>query len=127
VRVDVAELRKRFNEAYLPGTLSGHYRTRNFGPQTLYQNPPPEEGQIPEPEGTITGLIEIIAPDTNVRVAVAHRRLRPDGTFGASGYPDPKMVFIEGTIYIQKRKDGRTPDEPSRTPSLFTDPSTPNG
>jgi hypothetical protein len=86
----------------------------------LYQNPPPEDGRQPEPDGTITGLIAIIDPNTNRRVAVAHRLLRPDGSFGASGYPDPKMVLIGNVIYLQKRKEGRTPQD-QRLPSLFTD------
>jgi hypothetical protein len=120
VRASVEELRRRFNETYLAGTLNGHFTVRDFGRQSSYQNPAVEDGRAPEPEGTITGLIEIIDPATNQRVAVAHRLLRPDNTFGASGYPDPKMVFIGGIIYIQKRREGRVQD--LRTPSLFTDP-----
>jgi len=121
-RVDVGELRKRFNEAYLHSTLSGQYILKDFGPQSLYQNSPVASGHQQEPAGTITGLVEIIDPQTNQRLAIAHRLLRPDGTFGASGYPDPKMVLIDGTIYLQKRKEGRSPED-QRLPSLFTEPS----
>jgi hypothetical protein len=119
-RVDDAERRRRFNAAYLAGTLSGQYTLKHFGRQSLYQNPPIESGLPQEPEGTITGLIAIIDPQTNQRLAVAHRLLRPDGTFGASGYPDPKMVFVDGVIYLQKRKEGRAPRDVG-LPSLFTD------
>jgi hypothetical protein len=121
VRASVEELKFRFNEAYLLKTLNGQFTLRDFGRQSLYQNPPAEERRYPpEPDGTITGLVEIIDPATNQRVAVAHRLKRPDGTFGASGYPDPKMVFVDGVIYIQKRSEGRTPQD-AKLPSLFTD------
>jgi hypothetical protein len=121
IRVSTEELRRLFNEAsYLARTLNGTFINQAFGAQSVYQNPPDLEGREPEPEGTLTGLIEIIDPSSQQRRAVAHRLLRPDRTFGASGLPDPKMVFIDGVIYIQKRKEGRHPQD-LRTPSLFSD------
>lgn len=93
---------------------------RPFGPQSLYQNPPPQEGRTPEPPGTLSGLVEIVDPSNLERIAIAHRLLRPDGTLGASGLPDPKMVYAEGIIHLQKRKEGRSPQD-LRTPSLFSD------
>jgi hypothetical protein len=119
VRASNEELRRLFNAAYLAGVLSGHYRLRDFGLQTLYKNWS-DSPYPPEPDGTVSGLIEIIDPGTTDRVAVAHRLLRPDGSFGASGYPDPKMVIIGGAIYVQKRKEGRRPSD-AKLPSLFTD------
>jgi len=109
-----------FNENYLARTLNRTFRTRPFGPQTVYQNPPDDSGREREPEGTLSGLMEIIDPATNQRLAVAHRLLRPDCTYGASGLPDPKMVFWEGVIYLEKRREGRTPQD-LKTPSLFAD------
>jgi hypothetical protein len=121
IRVSDDELRRLFRESgYLARTLSGQFTNRPFERQSLYQNPPEEEGRAPEPEGTLTGLIEIINPSDNGRIAIAHRLLRPDQTFGASGLPDPKMIFVDGIIYIQKRKEGRSPQD-LRTPSLFRD------
>lgn len=38
------------------------------------------------------------------RVARVHQYLKPDGTLGASGKPDPKSVFHEGTLYALHRK-----------------------
>ncbi len=123
-RVSVQELRRLFNDAsYLTRTLNGTFTVQNFGAQSVYQNPSDLRGHDPEPEGTISGLIEIIDPATNGRVAVAHRLLRPDGSFGASGLPDPKMVIVDGVIYLQKRKEGREPQD-QRLPSLFTDNKT---
>jgi len=37
-------------------------------------------------------------------VARVHQYLRPDGTIGASGKPDPKRVFINGTLYRLVKK-----------------------
>jgi hypothetical protein len=34
------------------------------------------------------------------KIAGVHQYLRPDGTIGASGRPDPKQLFFEGTLYI---------------------------
>jgi hypothetical protein len=31
-------------------------------------------------------------------VAIVHQYLRPDGTLGASGLPDPKRLFLDGRI-----------------------------
>lgn len=120
MRASKDELRRLFNEAYLERVLNGQLTVKNFGNQVLYQNPPPEDWRQPEPDGTTTGLVEIIDPKTNGRVAVAHRLLRPDGSFGASGHPDPKMVLIGNVIYVQERKAGRQPED-QRLPSLFTD------
>jgi hypothetical protein len=33
------------------------------------------------------------------QIAQAHRYLRPDGTIGASGLVDPKLILHEGTVY----------------------------
>ena len=37
------------------------------------------------------------------RVALVHQYLRPDGTVGASGRPDPKAVLERGTLYVASR------------------------
>ena len=34
-----------------------------------------------------------------VKIATCHRYLRPDGSLGASGLPDPKQVFHDGILY----------------------------
>jgi hypothetical protein len=34
------------------------------------------------------------------KVAVVHQYLRPDGTLGASGKPDPKAIIQDDTMYI---------------------------
>lgn len=91
---------------------------RPFGPQSLHKNKPDDIRK--EPDGTTTGLVEIVDPATNQRIAVAHRLLRPDQSFGGSGRPDPKMLLVDGVLYLQKRKEGRKSDD-LRMPSLFSD------
>jgi hypothetical protein len=124
MRASVEELRQQFNQNYLAKTLDGTFLHRDFGPQSPYQNPSDKDPSQWEPDGTTKGLIEIIDRTTNTRVAVAHRLRRPDGTFGASGLPDPKMVFLDGVIYLQKRKEGRKPED-LKTPSLFAESGSP--
>ena len=34
------------------------------------------------------------------KIAGVHQYLRPDGTIGLSGRPDPKEVLIDGVLYI---------------------------
>jgi hypothetical protein len=121
-RLTVPELRQLFNKHYLARILDGTLKTRPFDIQSPYHNPPGLHGYEPEPEGTLSGLIEIIDPSNNGRLAVAHRLLRPNGEYGASGLPDPKMVFVDGVIYLEKRKQGRAAED-LKTPSLFDRPS----
>jgi hypothetical protein len=33
-------------------------------------------------------------------IAVVHQYLQPDGTLGASGFPDPKRLLKDGTLYV---------------------------
>jgi len=34
------------------------------------------------------------------KIAGVHQYLRPDGTIGLSGRPDPKEVYVDGVLYI---------------------------
>lgn len=38
------------------------------------------------------------------RIALVHQYLRPDGSLGASGRPDPKEVLIAGVLYRAKSR-----------------------
>jgi hypothetical protein len=53
----------------------------------------PSKGQ---PPGTLSQMVWYF--DANERVALVHQYLRPDGTIGASGLPDPKRLYINGEI-----------------------------
>ncbi len=52
-----------------------------------------------EPPGTRSQMISYLDANGN-EVARVHQYLRPDGTLGASGRPDPKRLQIGTTVYI---------------------------
>jgi len=60
-----------------------------------------DAGQVP---GTLSQMISYREPDCNNEVARAHRYLKPDGTLGGSGKPDPKLVLQGGILYGQRRR-----------------------
>jgi hypothetical protein len=51
-----------------------------------------------EPAGTRSQMVAYF--DGLRRVALLHRYLRPDGTVGASGMPDPKELFDGDVLYF---------------------------
>jgi hypothetical protein len=51
-----------------------------------------------EPFCTLSQRLLYRTVDGDRHVAQAHRYLRPDGSIGASGFVDPKMVLHEGTV-----------------------------
>ena len=42
---------------------------------------------------------------TGRRAALVHQYLRPNGTIGGSGLPDPKAVISEGTLFIARDEE----------------------
>lgn len=54
-----------------------------------------------EPPGTRSQRVEYWDSTGSelVKVATCHRYLRPDGSLGASGKPDPKRVFHDGEVF----------------------------
>ena len=48
---------------------------------------------------TRSQIVVYVDPTTGERVALAHQYLRPDGTLGAGGRPDPKHIWRGGVIY----------------------------
>ena len=54
--------------------------------------------QANQPPGTRSQLLAYSDSNGQV-VARVHRYLRPDGSIGASGKPDPKYLLHEGVIY----------------------------
>lgn len=55
--------------------------------------------QTNQPAGTKSQVLAYINPSGR-QVAVVHRYLRPDGTLGGSGKPDPKKLFHNGTLHV---------------------------
>jgi hypothetical protein len=52
-----------------------------------------------EPPGTLSQIVAYLDAQGR-QVAIVHQYLRKDGSLGASGKPDPKKLFHEGTLYI---------------------------
>jgi hypothetical protein len=49
--------------------------------------------------GTLSQFIKFFAENGDP-VLMVHQFLRPDGTIGASGLPDPKMMLKDGIEYF---------------------------
>ncbi|MGI8553741.1 MAG: hypothetical protein ACR2PL_23570 [Dehalococcoidia bacterium] len=91
--VSAAELRHLFNHGrYWERAKSGELQERAL--RSGHPSPP----RAPEPLCTRSMIIAYI--DTRgVKVAIVHQYLRPDGTIGASGRPDPKRLLMNGILY----------------------------
>jgi hypothetical protein len=94
-RVTQEELRRLFNEHYLDRINAGEIQVRVLRGAERHPSPILAD----EPYCTRSQEISYIDPGTNEEVARAHRYLRPDGTIGASGLPDPKRVSVYGVRY----------------------------
>ena len=84
-------MRELFNSAILK-----KQKQENFGIVLLKDRHP--RSVKGEPFCTHSQIIAYVK-DNGDRVALAHRYLRPDGTIGASGKPDPKIVIWDSTQY----------------------------
>jgi hypothetical protein len=86
-------MRRRFNRGrYYERVLSGELQTR-------LKDTHPTRTKANEPYCTRTQEVFYIDPATRLEVARIHQYLRTDGTLGASGLPDPKAIFENGTMY----------------------------
>jgi len=89
--VTPAELRRRFNDGdYWQRAEAGEFR------QVVVRDGHPSPDLSGEPYCTRSQIIEYRRA-TGHKIAKVHRYLRPDGTIGGSGKPDPK-VLVEGGI-----------------------------
>jgi hypothetical protein len=91
-RVDVWELRCRFNRArYWQRMQAGEFITR-----TKSNPAKPASGQ---PPGTRSEEVYYIHPTTNITLARVHQYVLPGGGLGGSGRPDPKFLCLDGVNY----------------------------
>jgi hypothetical protein len=103
--VDARTLRRMFNdgqywERLQAGQLVGVVaESRHPGPSF-------------EPFCTFSQIVRYFTP-TQERVAVVHQYLRPDGTIGGSGRPDPKAISTGGVLYILDPAPGGQQQAPS--------------
>lgn len=78
----------------------GYWRQAQRGQlqQRLIADRHPSLPKANEPLCTRSQIIAYLTPQGQ-RVAVVHQYLRPDGTLGASGRPDPKTLLVSGVLH----------------------------
>lgn len=93
VRVSPQEMRNLFNSSgYYQRVLAGEFTTKLVRDKVPLRLPPSEPAE--------TKSQNVYYYDENgVFVALVHQYLRPDGTIGASGRPDPKKLYLNGHMY----------------------------
>jgi len=73
----------------------------------------PDTPPVGEPICTHSQIVYYYSRE-NKPLAIVHQYLRPDGTIGASGFPDPKRLFLKDKILFVRSarpKDNTTPTE----------------
>src|SRR5688572_16911845 len=96
LRVTAHQIRARFNaEGYLQRVQQGALRQ-----VVRLEKPLSEATCIAKgyPVGTRKQLLEYY--DGQERVALVHLVVLPDGTIGASGLPDPKVLLVDGVLWF---------------------------
>ncbi len=86
-----AQLRDLFNAVYVPRIDDGRLKQR------VVEDSHPSPERSGEPYCTWSQTVAYSDREGNT-VVRAHRYLRPDGTLGASGLPDPKSILHEGWL-----------------------------
>jgi hypothetical protein len=114
VYVDVTELRRIFNETDYDARVR-----RGECVVVLVRDEVPAKPIAGEPEGTRSQFIQYRRLDGRT-VASAHRYMRPDGSIGASGMPDPKRIYLADRILALR------PDEPPVAPKGDEPPQAPS-
>jgi hypothetical protein len=97
-RVTEQELRALFNAVVLPRIEAGDVLE-------AVQTEHPANPNFGQPSGTLSQIVaywEVKNGKIGAKLAIAHRYLRPDGSLGGSGLPDPKNVFDEGKLFVAK-------------------------
>jgi hypothetical protein len=97
-RITTTEMQRMFNEGgYWDKAKSGEFTT------VTLEHRHPSLTAANEPFCTFSQMISYRDASDN-EMARVHQYLRPDGTVGASGKPDPKRLFVDGTLYRLMRK-----------------------
>jgi hypothetical protein len=91
-RIPATEMQKIFNDGgYWEKAKSGEFST------VTLEHRHPTLTAANEPFCTYSQMISYRDASNN-EVARVHQYLRPDGTIGASGKPDPKRLFVDGEL-----------------------------
>jgi len=93
-RVSLPELRSIFNEHVWPRIQGGELM-----PIVASEGAPDPRNN--QPPGTVSQRVEYWESTGSAlrKVATVHQYVRPDGSLGGSGRPDPKRVFHDGLLY----------------------------
>lgn len=94
VRVPASQLRQMFND--------GRYYERFLAGELLAvvgDDRHPSAPAANEPSCTRSQIVHYYDVQQRKKVAVVHQYLRPDGSLGASGRPDPKRIKEGDTLY----------------------------
>src|SRR5215831_17614223 len=96
-RVSPETIRTIFNNSQYPSLIASGHLVPHILSDRILQNP----NLRGEPQGTRSQTIRYVDLAGQWVVEI-HQYLRPDGSLGASGRPDPKRLRIAGTIFISK-------------------------
>jgi hypothetical protein len=97
-RIEPTEMQRLFNEG-------GFWERAKSGELTMVtlEHRHPALTAANEPFCTHSQMISYRDSNDN-EMARVHQYLRPDGTIGASGKPDPKRLFCDGELYRLVKK-----------------------
>jgi hypothetical protein len=102
-RIEPTEMQRMFNEGgFWEKAKSGEFVT------VTLEHRHPALTIANEPFCTYSQMISYRDAADN-EAARVHQYLRPDGTIGASGKPDPKRLFVKGELYRLHRKPKKPP------------------
>lgn len=89
-------MRRLFNDG-------GYWRQVQAGVlhERIIRNGHPSPPLAGEPFCTHSQMISYLDAAGN-EVARVHQYLRPDGTIGLSGRPDPKVLLVNGILYLKR-------------------------
>jgi hypothetical protein len=97
-RITTTEMQRMFNEGgYWDKAKSGEFTA------VTLEHRHPSLTAANEPFCTYSQMVSYRDASDN-EMARVHQYLRPDGTVGASGKPDPKRLFVDGTLYRLMKK-----------------------
>jgi len=74
---------------------------------TLREGSPDPANQ--QPAGT-KSVVYVIRTREGEDLVHAHAYVKPDGAIGASGRPDPKRIYKDGTVYRAGKQKDRPPE-----------------
>jgi hypothetical protein len=92
--VSAEELRKLFNENRYDQLVNPHAVLT----EKLIREgkAAPDSGQQPGTRSQVIAYLD----GNGKQVAIVHQYVRPDGTLGGSGRPDPKKLLHNGVLYV---------------------------